>query len=906
MAKGKSFGGGPRRGGPDRAGRKSPDKAPTETDPLMKGEWAYLVGKIEDIKGKGAPKRKLSIGEGKSLTEEQVPFLKDHKLGDLIAVHVHRGSTIELSFAENLGKAGTIKAELARHAYSIGNGDVFPPPVEKEAEDIQKEGERMIQKELAEKKLISANDAGWRESQKQGESRADFREMKDKDGQDAFVMTIDPDTARDYDDALHARKVEVNGKEYVEVGVHIADVTQFLSVIKDGPGSAMFNEAMMRSLTAYFPHKAFTMLPRILSETLCSLEPDKDRLTLSTVFLIDPATNKVDDNLTWIGEGVIQSGKRFTYKTAEDERKIATPPDLDTKRKKDKRELLRDSLHLLEEHGLVLRKEREDRKSATFPPQEELEAIHDELGMPIAARTKESLDTNYLVEDWMIKANESFATFITRKHEASGGAFPTLLRYHEAPPIASLEKIAEQYEASAILEEIREYKRTKRDATPKIGDTGVPFENKITDDLMKFAQTIEISDERKQRVRDAIARDQEKHLLYDPDPTKQEENLQDFFNHLREQDRKWMKLNIMFLFTKAKYTTDLSTHFGLSLFPYTHATSPIRRFADVLVHHLIKQGLAGNDASLPEILRPESIKKITAHINARELLIRDASDKSKRMWAADMLSRLPGDQTAEMEVQVLRLIRRQAGAGPQLMEIQVPLKGGYRIKYEIPVESIRNIPSDPADVNRLIGHSIKVKLLGVDLAAGTLDLEYLSAPVEAIREELTVEKSEFLKNYLLEQIQKLKEDFRLVLAVKTNKSIERELQRLKSSIENMTQRTPSDVADKWAGTLGVLNMRLHRAAVSAGIPIRPPTSAAPRPDPVTTPTAEPPRAPVIEPAPEPEPVVRPTSPVPSEVELAARARRDRIAALERELESLQRQRRLKELEVQLASLKSKK
>lgn len=878
-----------------RRGRRGSAESTPGPDPIIKGEYSYVVGKVEEVKVlKGGTKKTLYLGPGRVLLEEKFPFLRNHEKGTLIALHTRGEKPVTYEFAEALGMAGTISAELARHAYSIGNGVVFPPPVEAEAKGIETEGQAMIDKELREKKLRSANDANWRTECEHGKDRADFRGLKDTNGNDAYVTTIDPDTAKDHDDALHARRVKVNGKDYVEVGVHIADVTHFISALDGKPGHAMFNEAMVRSLTAYFPTQAFTMLPRILAEKLCSLEPGADRLALSTVFLIDPETEKIDDTLTWYGEGVINSGHHFSYRKAEElrvEQNVGEDDEIEIDEKnknaakgRGTKRRLQEGLHLLEKYALVLRKEREDRKSASFDQNEELDPVFDpRTGKPVA-RKKKSYETNLIIRDWMVRANEAFATLITRTHEATGGQFPTLLRYHEPPALKDLLDIAERFDATDLISEIKAYQAAHpTEEAPRIGDTEAPFQNKVVDRLFDLSLTFELSEERKQAIRDTVEKMGELHPYYEADPAKKEENIQRGFIEWTGINRDWLRQATFSLFTKAKYTTDPSIHFGLSLFPYTHATSPIRRFADVIVHYLVKAAASGNTSSLPDILKPASVKKIATHMNAREIMVREASDQSERMWGAHLLSGRKGE---DITGRVGRIRRKPIGGGrygPRLMIFQVALEGGYKMDFDVPIDSIEKLPPEAGSVNNLIGHDVTFKLLGVDLATGELNLKFVSAPEGVTRVALDEEEAAFLKQYLGNKIAALRQQFASI--IDSDKAFDRQLMNLAKKIGTLTPKTPADVVDQWAEDLGVISMRLHKAGG-----VLPPGRSAPTPD-RSEPRVEPrPTEPTTrEPAARPRP--EPVRQTPANLE-----RQSRLAALEREIAELQRAAKLRKLD----------
>ena len=172
-------------------------------------------------------------------------------------------------------------------ALALGSGfrSDFPPGVVHEAADLEKNGRMQLTQEVE-----SAIAKG---------QRKDFRETT--------TFTIDPFTAKDFDDALSVKKLP-NGN--VEVGIHIADVSFYVR-----PGTSIDKEARQRATSVYLVDRTIPMLPEVLSTDLCSLNPNEDRLSVSAVFELDSDAKIVS---RWFGETVIHSDKRFTYENAQE------------------------------------------------------------------------------------------------------------------------------------------------------------------------------------------------------------------------------------------------------------------------------------------------------------------------------------------------------------------------------------------------------------------------------------------------------------------------------------------------------------------------------------------------------------------------------------------------------------
>lgn len=323
--------------------------------------------------------------------------------------------------------------------------------------------------------------------------RNDFREV--------FTITIDPPDAKDFDDALSLRKLS-NGNW--ETGVHIADVSYYVN-----PGTAIDKEAFDRGTSIYLVDRVIPMLPEKLSNQLCSLQPDKDRLCFSAVF-------EMDNNATilkeWFGKTIIHSDRRFNYD--EVQQIIETG----------KGEYA-DEINVLNNLAKKLREERFKKGSINFETQE-VKFELDEEGKPIRIFIREMKDSNKLIEDFMLLANRKVAEWTGKK---KGVAEPKtfVYRVHDSP-------------------------------TPEKLETFVQFVTKLGY-RMKIASR---------------------------------KNLADSFNKLFEQikgkgEENMIETIAVRTMAKAYYTTENIGHYGLAFPFYTHFTSPIRRYPDLMVHRLL-------------------------------------------------------------------------------------------------------------------------------------------------------------------------------------------------------------------------------------------------------------------------------------------------------------------------------
>lgn len=358
------------------------------------------------------------------------------------------------------------------------------------------------------------------------------------DMRDVTTFTIDPKDAKDFDDALSIRRLK-DGKW--EIGVHIADVTHYVK-----PDTIIDKEAQKRATSVYLVDRVVPMLPEHLSNGICSLRPDEDKLTFSCIFKMDDNGKVLDSNIT---RTVTRSNRRFTYEEAQDV--IETG-------KGDYAE----ELTTLDRLAKILRKERYEEGSVEFDRLEVRFDI-DENGHPTGVYFKESKDANKLIEEFMLLANKTVAQAIGMPQgKKKPKAF--VYRVHDMPDPGKLSDLS----------------TLSRTFGYKVKSSGSPRE-----------------------VNKSINR-----MLADV-KGKGEEN---FLSTLAIRSM-----------AKAIYTTTNIGHYGLGFDYYTHFTSPIRRYPDMMVHRLLEKYLAGG-----RTVNAEKLEMLCKHSSDMEQLAANAERAS--------------------------------------------------------------------------------------------------------------------------------------------------------------------------------------------------------------------------------------------------------------------------------------
>ena len=442
-----------------------------------------------------------------------------------------------------LGNPGDNDTEMHAIAMEKGFDSEFPRNVELEAKKISAQG---------------GPASGWKQGGiqvKDCEGRRDFRKT--------LTFTIDPEDAKDFDDAISFRELkgsdsESGGVSY-EIGIHIADVSHYVRT-----GSMLDKEAKERGTSVYLVDRTIPMLPEILSNDLCSLVPNKDRLTISAVFMMDKNAKVKDE---WFGRTVIHSQKRFTYEEAETCIKKSGAP-------------LHTELSILNNLAKLLTAER-FRNGAISLDQEEVKFILDEKGTPLKVIKKERGDSNRLIEEFMLLANRKVAELISKNIKGKKGAEDNgvfVYRIHDLP---SKEKAAD---LAFFLRSLGHKVSLQNGIIPA-------YE---INNLLKKLEGKNSSDTVRDTVHRAVIRSM----------------------------------------AKAVYSTKNIGHYGLAFSHYTHFTSPIRRYPDIMVHRLLAEYLENKKKKSPAASASNFREKVFEY----EKISRIASEQEKRASDAERAS----------------------------------------------------------------------------------------------------------------------------------------------------------------------------------------------------------------------------------------------------------------------------
>jgi len=366
---------------------------------------------------------------------------------------------------------------------------------------------------------------------------------KRKDYRGITTFTIDPVDAKDFDDALSIRKLD-NGNW--EIGVHIADVSHYVK-----PDSIIDKEGFSRATSVYLVDRVVPMLPEILSNNVCSLRPNEEKLCFSAVFEITDNAEVVEE---WFGRTIILSDRRFTYEEAQQ--------IIETEEGEFKDEIL-----TLNRLAKILRANRFKKGSIAFEKME-VKFHLDEVGNPTGVFFKVAKDSNQLIEDFMLLANRKVAEFIgknknSKEQKSKENQRSFVYRVHDKPNPDKLEDFAQF--------------------------------------VAKFGYKLNIKNEK--TVADSM------------------NNLLKEVNQKKESGM--IEMLAIRTMAKAVYTTKNIGHYGLGFEYYTHFTSPIRRYPDVMVHRLLQHYLDGGKS--PDI---EKLEEQCKHSSDMEKLAAEAERSS--------------------------------------------------------------------------------------------------------------------------------------------------------------------------------------------------------------------------------------------------------------------------------------
>ncbi|MTI31383.1 ribonuclease R [Xanthovirga aplysinae] len=501
-----------------------------------------------------------------------------------------------------LGKSGDNEAEIHSIMAEFDLPFSFPGNVEKAAKRIKED----IEGELP--------------------NRRDMRAIT--------TFTIDPEDAKDFDDALSVEKLE-NGN--YEIGVHIADVSHYVK-----PGTLLDQEAIERATSVYLVDRTIPMLPERLSNQLCSLRPQEEKLTFSAVFEMDEHGEVVNQ---WFGRTVIYSDRRFTY---EDAQKVIESGEGDYK----------EELQVLHGFSKKLKERRFKNGSINFESVE-VKFKLDEKGKPIGVVPKVRKDAHFLIEEFMLLANKHVAEFIFKmKKEEPRNTF--VYRVHENPD-------PEKLQSFSIF-------------------------------ARRFGHALQLKD-------DSISHTLNR--LFDEIEGKPEQNV--------------LETLAVRSMAKARYTTESTGHFGLAFSHYTHFTSPIRRYPDVMVHRLLQHYL---DKKRSVKKNPYEEKCI--HSSEREKRAADAERASIKYKQVEFM------QNAE-DKDYEGLVTGVTDWGIFVEMIETKCEGMVRMVdmtddyYEFDEKNYCVVGRSNKKMITL-GDKVKVRVKATDIDRRTIDLEFSDMP----------------------------------------------------------------------------------------------------------------------------------------------------------------------------------
>ena len=513
-----------------------------------------------------------------------------------------------------------------------------------------------------------------------------------KDFRDTLTFTIDPEDAKDFDDALSFRKLE-NGN--YEVGVHIADVSYYVT-----PGSVVDKEAQARGTSVYLVDRTVPMLPEKLSNKLCSLRPNEEKLTFSAVFEITPLAGVVS---SWFGRTVINSNYRFAYETAQQiidngekslemdlrggtdgihaavkDPVLEASPEAAARAEHEAagrseammgagvyegcvipREL-KEAILTLHKIASILRKRRFAAGAISFE-RPEMKVEVDEKGRPVRVYQKISKEANWLIEEFMLLANRSVAEFIATGGKMNGVAKKSaktfVYRIHDEP---NQEKVAG----------LRAF----------AGNFGYTME--APEDGRKLAKALN--------------------------------------GLLAEAKNKpeFSAIEILALRSMAKacYSTDNIGHYGLGFKFYTHFTSPIRRYPDTMVHRLLQMYLDGADSQSKAYYEDQC-----KHASEREVIAAEAERSSTKYKLVEFMQDKVGGEF-DGHISGLTEWGMYVEIEPTKIEGMVALRDVQSDFFEFDQEHYRIVGKRTGVIYNL-GDPVRIRVKSTNLEQKLLDYE---------------------------------------------------------------------------------------------------------------------------------------------------------------------------------------
>ncbi|AWU39827.1 ribonuclease R [Blattabacterium punctulatus] len=454
-----------------------------------------------------------------------------------------------------------------------------------------------------------------------------------RDMRNINTFTIDPFDAKDFDDALSIRKLNSNTWE---IGIHIADVTYYIK-----EGSLLDKEAYTRANSIYFIGKSIPMLPKILSNDICSLHPEKDKLSFSSIFNVD---SKGKILKSWFGKTIIRSNRRFTY---EEVQKIIEK----------KRGDFHKDLYTLFTFSKIFTKNRL-KNGSIYLDKVEIKIHLDEKKNPSKLYLEKNNEAHRLIEEFMLLANRKISEFVSLNLDGYPSNKTYIYRIHDKPDfqkIFILKKIIEPLGYSLDLKNLK----------------------KSLNSLLKNIQG------------------------------KSEQNM--------------IENLILRSMSKAKYSTNNIGHYGLSFIYYSHFTSPIRRYSDIIAHRLLNYYLTNNNESKLKSL--DFYEKQAVYCSYKERLSIDAEREFSKYIQVKYIKKFLGKEfdgiiTGFTDWSVfIDLLSFQTEGMVRLRDIEGDIYTLNSNNYSIIGKKKRKIYH--------LGDKVKVKLLDANIEKKQIILEWL-------------------------------------------------------------------------------------------------------------------------------------------------------------------------------------
>jgi ribonuclease R len=581
---------------------------------VIEPKWTEFVGVVEEKNGTF----RLLPDNRRIHIRPLLPEATRTNLGMKVVVHVTLWKNPLTDpvgkIVETIGRAGDHETEMQAIIRSGGFSDNFPPHIAEAGKQLYARRDQIFTDAIADTL---------------GEH------PKRRDMRDRVTCTIDPVDAKDFDDAISFHPLSDN---LFEIGIHIADVSHYVR-----ENDTIDQEAQSRGTSIYLVDRVIPMLPEELSNDLCSLRPNEDRLAFSAVFRID-TNGKIHDE--WYGQTIIHSDKRFSYEEAQEVLDTGTGP-------------LQHELQTLMDIGRKLRKERYDAGAIAFD-QPEVKFELDQTGKPIRVYTKVRTETMLMIEDYMLLANRKVAEFVYTHTKNKGKDAAFVYRVHDEPNPEKIEELSLFLHALGY-----EFKVHKGVVDAR--------------DINKLLKDIE---------------------------GKPEENL--------------IKTATIRSMAKALYTTKNIGHFGLAFKFYTHFTSPIRRYPDLMAHRILRKHLDNVIIKSTDIATYE---RLSIQSSEREMgAVRAERDSIKFKQVEYMLPKVGQE--------FVGVITGVADWGIYVEEKESKSEGMIRLAsmkhdYFVHEANKYHVRGEKTKKSYRLGDEVRVKLTRADMEERMLDFELL-------------------------------------------------------------------------------------------------------------------------------------------------------------------------------------